>query len=184
MLSLLSLVVVSACGGVPPLEMVHFPTSEIVGEVISITPTDNLEDYVGKRYRPSDIGIVRIEKIESINNPDGFKIPETFIEGDEVEFTFGYGTRPAIVRTIPNPVTVIGEGDDAIISIELISDFQIESGIPVYINGGAPENTIEEFPLPGISVGQRFRARVTLGDFLGPQDGHDLSVAEYELIAQ
>jgi hypothetical protein len=132
----------------------------IEGTVLSVELTPNLHSFIGEILGPADFGSVRIDRIIETINPDNGSIPPEFAVGKNVDLEFGYGLRKAVVRTIPGMETVSGD----LVSYSCPGqEFRIENETPVYVGCFSVVTGTEEETLPGLNVGESFRARVTVG---------------------
>lgn len=142
------------------------PLYEAELTVISLSLDGNeacKEKCPGYEY-PLDRGILRIEKILSVQNPDSVGM-EGYQEGDEISVGFYYSARPARVEYLPSlPSTepLDGSSEDLLSAIPYyVEPIPIKDGHFIYrIETSAVEEASEQLLL-GLQEGSRIRARLT-----------------------
>jgi hypothetical protein len=160
----------------------RMPLFEAEVTVISLSLDANeacKEKCPGYEY-PLDTGILRIEKILSVQNPDNVGM-KGYEEGDEINVGFVYSARPARVEYLPSsPSTATVEDGPPELPVSAIPYFArpipMKDGYFIYrIETSSVEEASEQL-LPGVQEGSRIRAKLSY------RTGREGAVAEYEMI--
>ncbi len=170
-------------------EIAMVPKIDFQGTVVSLSLGDIPENPSDIPYG-IDAGIIRLDRIISINNPQNQKIE--IEEGDEITVNFAYNARPAKLRRDISPTCGPGqvfrinscytegcEGLGCIVSAPLYEERppEIEDNYIIY-HLPKQGDEISETILPGVEENSKIRATVGI---LGSADS--TVIGEYEIIS-
>lgn len=157
------------------------PVYEVEATVISFSPDLNLgceEKCPGYEY-PIDRGIIRVDKIISVHNPDNVG-GSGYNEGDLIDVRFLYSARPA--RILYFPASTSTNQDPLPPEIPVSSNTSFSEPIPksggyfFYSIETSAVNQQDEIVLSGVQEGSKIIVKVSLES---PSKG---LVTEYEII--
>lgn len=158
-------------------ELARAPIVILEATVISLSPDTNIAcEGVCPGYEyPIDTGVIKIDKIISIDNPYN----STLIgieEGNEIQVSFFFSSRSAKIRVIPAPEAGSVPPETPVAHV-LTSAKPIpkENGYFIYESESPSVTEVTETVLPGLEVGSKFKATGSI------MQGTIL-IGEYELI--
>ena len=145
--------------------MAKVPTISLGATVVSLSTDTNIEcegKCPGNVY-PKDKGVIRIDKILSINNPYNWEL-EGVEEGNEVQIELYYSSRPAKVKRIPASARAKTAGDNSS-SVSGVPTFAKpipkEDGYFIYEFETTLLDKETETILPGLKVGSKLSATIS-----------------------
>ena len=146
------------------------PTIKLEATVISLSLDTNIEcegKCPGYEY-PKDTGVIRIDKIISMDNPYNWNLDE-IKEGNEITVQFDYSARPAKIKMVP-----VSSVDTHIPTFA--KPIPKEDGYFVYVIESTSVKEETEEILPALNVKSKFRAIIS---YSSPTR---ISVGKYEII--
>ncbi len=157
------------------------PIYEVEATVISLSPDLNREceeKCPGYEY-PIDRGVIRVDKIISVYNPDNVE-GNGYNEGDLIDVSFLYSARPARIIYLPSSASTNQESLPP--EIPVSSNASFAEPIPksgeyfIFSIETSAVNQQKETVLPGLQKDSKINVKVSLES---PSKG---LVTEYELI--
>ena len=146
---------------------------------LSLDENDACRAFCPATEYPIDEGLVKIEKITVVDNPDNMTI-EPYQEEDTLTVEFQYSARPAKLRYMPAATALRREDlspEEIQPGILLTSQpVPIEEGYFVYEIRTAPSSGAEEQILQGLQEGMTLRAQIT---YITPEKG---VIGAYQII--
>lgn len=166
-------------GGEPAIA--KYPTIDLEATVVSLSPDTNIEcenECPGYQY-PKDTGVIEINKIISIDNPNNWEL-KGIEEDGEITAQFHYSSRPAKIRMIPalNKLQRLIKPETLVSHVPTFAKpIPKEDGYFIYSIESTLVDEETETILPGLKVDSKFRATIS---YSSPGM---ISVSQYEIIA-
>jgi len=159
-------------------DIMQCPTINLEATIVSLSPDTNIEcenKCPGYQY-PKDTGVIRIDKIISIDNSANWEL-KGIEEGSEITIEFDYSSRPAKIRMIPALEETSNSPEEPVSHVPTFAEpIPRENGYFIYnIETNLVGEEIEII-LPGLEVGSKFRATI---NYCSPDM---ISVGKYEII--
>jgi outer membrane murein-binding lipoprotein Lpp len=182
LIAVLGTILISGCiqeQVVKPTISVQVPTIKLEATVISLSLDTNIEceeKCPGSEY-PRDTGVIRIDRIISVENPNNWDLDE-IKEGNEITIEFDYSARPAKIRIVPVPKENDPASSETPISHvpTFANPIPKEDGYFVYVIESPLVAEESETILPGLDVGLKFTGTI------GYSSPTKISIGKYEII--
>lgn len=141
------------------------PVYEVEATIVILTPDKNIEcegNCPGYEY-PIDTGIIKIDKIISVTNPDNVGL-NGYKKGDRIEVRFLYSSRPAKIIYTPasSSATSSVEPEKPVSSDILNKPISKQDGLFVYEIETSSVDQAQEVFLSGLEEGMKIKTNISL----------------------